>query len=375
MELALVTAEWNGRRKDLEKLPVCDAFERIFVQMLPRNFPSLFIEGYDTARKAVLSMNKRVPAAILTDIGWYLNEPLKFFAAEASEDSVRLVGAQHGAGYGSLRLIPNERHERKVSDLYVTWGWAEKEASGVINLPSPRLSTFLGTGLLPERGRNLEILYVPTCDFPYLYRFHSRPVAGQWEKYAEWQLRFFGMLPVPLRAKTRFRYQKGRWQQDEFGKSFFDRIHERFPEVRPDTGQPFDSAMKKSRFVVFDNPGTGFLEALVAEIPTFLFQDPAVWEARDATVPYLDGLCKSGILWDSPEGAAAKLVEVYDDPYAWWNGPRVREARQRYVERYALARSDWPKQWANALKEEALLAGTVARSANRARKTGCGFFL
>jgi putative transferase (TIGR04331 family) len=118
--------------------------------------------------------------------------------------------------------------------------------------------------------------------------------------------------------------------------------------------------MNESRMVVFDNLGTGFLETLIGDVPTILFQNPNLWETRDEARPYLEDLRRAGILWESPESAAAKVAEVYDDPEAWWTQPAVQEARNRFVERYAYASPDWSKQWASALKEEALLAGTVA---------------
>jgi putative transferase (TIGR04331 family) len=348
------------RRADLVKLPVSDEFERILLEILVQNIPSLFLEGYNTARKAVSAQNLQTPTAIVTDIGWYLNEPLKLFLAEASENAVRLIAVQHGAGYGTLRVMPNERHEINVSDKYFVWGWGKGESSEKLrNMPSPQLSMLRTKVRRKARGK-LLVLYMPTCDFPYLYRFHSRPVGSQWETYSECQLRFFSSLPSKLRAATQFRVQGGRWGQKTFGKTFLTRICEQFPEVRPGNGQPFCQAMNESRMVVFDNLGTGFLETLIGDVPTILFQNPNLWETRDEARPYLEDLRRAGILWESPESAAAKVAEVYDDPEAWWTQPAVQEARNRFVERYAYASPDWSKQWASALKEEALLAGTVA---------------
>jgi putative transferase (TIGR04331 family) len=97
---------------------------------------------------------------------------------------------------------------------------------------------------------------------------------------------------------------------------------------------------------------TTFLEALVANIPTILFWDPTRWEMRDEAEPYFEELRNVGILWHSPEAAAAKVDSVYEDPWEWWGVPGLQEVRQRFVDRYALASKDWARQWAKALKDE-----------------------
>ena len=108
--------------------------------------------------------------------------------------------------------------------------------------------------------------------------------------------------------------------------------------------------------MVIDHPGTSALEVLAANIPMVLFWDPKWWEMRREAEPYFEGLRKVGILWNSPETAAAKLAEIYHDPWAWWGSSEVQQARKNFADRYALAREDWADCWAKALAEELSLS-------------------
>jgi putative transferase (TIGR04331 family) len=97
------------------------------------------------------------------------------------------------------------------------------------------------------------------------------------------------------------------------------------------------------------------LETFVSNVPTILFCDPHNWEPRDEGEPYYASLRRIGVLWDSPEAAAGKLEAVYDEPWAWWGSEEVQEVRQNFVERYAYARKDWARCWAESLKREVAL--------------------
>jgi putative transferase (TIGR04331 family) len=335
---------FDHRRTGLGSLPSSGEFERIFIQSLPQNFPSLYLEAYQHARAEALLGNPQTLPVIMSATGWYFNEPFKFLAAEAAEKGSRLVTVQHGGGYGIFRFSGAELHEYRVSDTFKVWGWADEEPGKCQNLPHPKLTP----GLQAAASHNLEqIIFVATDHPRYLYRFHSTPVGSQWEDYLAWQFRFLEAIPEPFRSKIMFHPYP-----HDYGRAIRQRISERFADIRWDDGQSFYRRLKECRLVVVDNCATTFLEALVANIPTVLFWDPCRWEVRAEAEPYFESLRKVGILWDSPEAASAKVTEAYDEPWAWWGSEAVQEVRQRFVDRYALAKKDWVNCWVKALQEE-----------------------
>jgi putative transferase (TIGR04331 family) len=344
---------FDDHRNGLAALPSTDEFERAFIRLLPQNFPSLYLENYCEARDEALKLSRAIPAVIVSSVGWYsVSEPFKFLSAEASERGSRLVAVQHGSYYGMSRYKAGERYESSMGDAFMVWGWAEQEGGAFRNLPSPKLSSLLTGQSAKARPRAAEtILFVATGHPLYLQRFQSMPTGHQWTSYVAWASRFLDAVPEKLRSAILFRPSL-----QDFGLAPRKQIASRFPDVGWENGLTFYQRLESSDMVVIDHPGTTSLETLVANVPVVLFWDPGCWEMRDEAEPYFEALRKAGVLWHSPEEAAAKVAPVSEDPWAWWGSEAVQEARQRFVDRYALARRDWLKCWTEALEEEIALS-------------------
>lgn len=349
-----VTLSDPARRRLVEAAPLGrEPFAQIFATLLPTALPTLYLEGYRQARQAVQRACPTLPPVVVSG-DWHFHEPFKFLAAEASARGSRLVAVQHGGGYGIYREAPLERHEAQVSDAYMVWGWARTaEASSSRarheDLPHPKLSRLLSlkAGGLPRAAT--AILVVGTSQPRYLYRFHSTPVGSQWEDYFAWAARFLCTMPPQLRRFVTYRRARR-----DLGYGIRRRITSEVPDVQWDDGsRPLSAGLRASRLVVVDHLSTSLLEALVADVPTILFLDPMRWEVRPSAQPLFEDLRRVGILWDAPEAAAAQVQAVYEQPQAWWRHPAVQEARQRFVEHYALARPDWARQWLAMFRREA----------------------
>lgn len=344
---------FDDRRNGLASLPSTDDFERAFMRLLPQNFPSLYLENYRAARNEAVKPGRAMPAIIVSSVGWNTaSEPFKFLSAEASERGSRLIAVQHGSHYGMSRYMSSERFESSVGDSFIAWGWAEQVGGSFRNLPSPRLSSLLSTRARKRRMRKAEtILFVATGQPLYLQRFQSMPTGHQLESYVAWEARFLEAVPDKLLSAVLFRpYMR------DFGLAMRERFSRRFPKMRWGEGQTFYQRLKQSDMVVIDHPGTTSLEALVANIPTVLFWDQWYCEMRAEAEPEFEALRKVGVLCHLPEEAAAKVASVSEDPWAWWGSEAVQEARQRFVDRYALARKDWLECWTEALEEEIALS-------------------
>ena len=353
-------ALFDERRTGLARLPSRNEFERFAAQLLPKNFPTIYLEGYRSATEESLRGQPRSLRVLVSATGWYENEAFKFSAAEASERGARLVTLQHGGGYGVSRAVPIERHEARVADSFMVWGWADaaKEAGPWKNLPSPRLSSSSARRSPVRDWRKAKtVLMVATADFRYLHWFQSIAIGRQCDDYLAWQLRFLSAMPDSLRAAIVYRpYMR------DFGSAFPERIAERFPAIRRDEGLPIEKALRQSRIVVVDYCGTTFLEVLAANVPAVLFWDSGLAELRPEAEPDFDRLRRAGILLDSPEAAATKLEKIYANPWVWWGGERVQEVRRAFVERYARVRRGWVKCWLTALDAELALTGDGRRT-------------
>lgn len=288
---------FDQRRKDLAVLPSTSEFERVFVQSLPRNFPTVYLEAYQQARAEIIQRYRTVPSVIISAYGWWFNEPLKFLAAEAQARGSRLVAMQHGGGYGIFQFSAVECHESRLADSYMVWGWADAGPGKCRNLPAPKLSSLLTSRPIKPADRKTEkILFVSSAHLRYLLRFHPCPLGIQDQAYFRWQLRFLAAVPDRIRRALLFRaYPK------DYGHATCQQISARFADIKWDESKSFVSRMRESPLAVIDHCGTTFLETLQLNVPTILFWDTHWTEVMDEAEPYFEGLRKVGILWDSPK--------------------------------------------------------------------------
>ena len=52
----------------------------------------------------------------------------KFWLAKQSNQGSKIIYGQHGAGYGENLEHYAEKHELKISDYYLSWGWKSEKS-------------------------------------------------------------------------------------------------------------------------------------------------------------------------------------------------------------------------------------------------------
>lgn len=314
--------------------------------LLPRHLPILFLEGHTDFRRAVLARWPRLPRLLLTSVGWYSNETFKLVAAEATERGAELIISQHGGAYGMMDPLFSERHERRVSDRYITWGWSDRHYPGAktVELPNPKML------FKPVRSRrrtgNWMLLSNSACRYPYSWYFANAPAAHRFEEQLEGRARFIRGLGEGDRAALRVRLHHA-----DLGWGHRARLAEEFPDlVFDEDPKPWTSRADRFDLVVIDHPQTSLLECLAADVPALLFWNPALWRMRPEASAVLDGLRRAGLLLDSPEEAARRIPAILADPDGWWARPDAVAARAAFRERHARSSPDWLAAWAQSLE-------------------------
>jgi SAM-dependent methyltransferase len=350
----------SSARVGLAQLPSGDEFESLFVKSLPKNFPVLWMEGFDFARHALIKPENVLPSVIVSANAWYDNEVFKFFAAHAGECGSRLVIVQHGGGYGVYRESFDEVLEERMADTFLVWGWSSDKKGKYRDAPCLQTSPVLNVSRQRLLQPKAKSAFFSTDSTPYTQVFRSQPALDQWETYFDRQSRFFKSLPAKLHSQVLYRpYLR------DFGRGVQEALRTLAPSVEIEDmkhggGQSFQRLFG-SRLCVIDHNATTFLYSLALNVPTILYWDPEAWKARTEAEPYFNDLRSVGILWDTPEAAAAQVAAVHDDPMRWWNSPPVQAARQRFASRYASTTDDWLSEWKALLLEEIKLSQTPAQ--------------
>lgn len=219
-----------------------------------------------------------------------------------------------------------EDHQIAIADRFLTWGWKQTGQEKVV--PIGILKGFHKTQVIDKNG---GALLVEMCIPRVSYHMYSVPVAHQWINYFEEQCRFVQALPIEIREQLMVRLYS-----NDYGWCQKQRWLERFPSIRLDEGcQPIEYLIKKSRLYISTYNATTYLETMSLNIPTIIFWNPEHWELRETAMPEFEKLKSVGIFHVTPESAAKKMAEVWDNLDTWWYCEETQQVRKTFCDRYA----------------------------------------
>jgi putative transferase (TIGR04331 family) len=328
-----------GLRKKLALKKRSDSFENLLRSIIPEQMPRVYLEGYSEMSQKSLSAFPKYPKVIFTSNGLYANEGFKFWAASQTERGVKLNTAPHGGGnLGAWLWSSNESHEHQVADKFYSWGWKDPSDSKVVPLTSGQL---IGMDDRIKPDPNGKILWVSASYPRYSYVMFSAPVGPQVLDYIKNQEVFSQSVSSEVHDLLLLRlYPRERgWEEDK-------RWAEFDPSLNVYRGKKsIFNQLNLSRLAVITYIGTAYVETFVANYPTIIFWNPDHNETSSSAQPYFDALQRVGILHETPESAAAKVNEIYEDPMAWWQSEEVQEAKDNYCSQLARAPKNWRTIW------------------------------
>jgi hypothetical protein len=333
-----------ARRRQLE-LSGGAPLEQAAGALLPSSLPALYLEGFAAARLATRRGWRKAPRVIASSTGWVFNEALKFLGAEFSEEGTKLVGCQHGGGYGFYRRMPTEILETAIADVYATYGWGGK-GGRFRALPFPRMRRLEAAGARRAPAEARRLYFVGNNMPLYPYQFSNVPFGTEVGTYLDDQAAFLRALPSAAAAAATVRSYPMDW-----GLKAAERLRREFPDLEHEPkGLSLVRGFTGARLVVMDCLTTSFLEALAFDVPTLIFCPPRMVEPRPESREDLAVLKEAGIYLESPEAAARRAGELLADPMIWWMSPAVRRARAHWAARHCGLAGAWPGDWADMLR-------------------------
>jgi len=303
-------------------------FEHCIRKLIIEQIPVLYLEGYRVLIKEVSNMPwPQYPKVIFTANSAHGDEIFKAWTAVKVESGTPYVYGQHGGLYGTGKY-PTQFEIREVAttDRFLTWGWTDGNPKHYPCVANTVLGKPIGTWN-PNGGLLQETMIA--------FRYTRDPwdITIQQSEYLEDQFRFVEQLPEHICGKLTVRL------------SYNDKLHgysreeiwkARHPNVQLDNGySSIETLIRRSRLVVHTCNSTGFLETLGRNIPTIMFWNPKHWELRPSAQQYFDRIKQVGILHDTPESAAGKVLSVWDNVEEWWCQSEVQEARVYFCSRFA----------------------------------------
>lgn len=332
------------RRKELfAAIPRGDEFQDMCSAVLPQLLPRSALEDFSLWRaRANRLKSRRRFRSVVTAYGFGGNDLASHQLLDFRLQGSKLYGAQHGGGYGSFAYCPEELHETRCADLFLTWGWTTEEKQR----PLPALPLVApGRSHSRRQGDNppTKIMLLGT-DRPHLtHRIMSHPLSGQISRYFDFQKRFFEALDEETKKDFVLKPYV-----DDFSSAGSGWWKEKGVAVE---NRSLSAVVGDVKLAVVDHNATGYLELLARDIPTVVFWDPQLWELRQSVLPVFDALRSAGIFHTTPEAASAHANRVARKPLSWWDEPGTQAARIAFCRQLARASEDWQQQWQWLLSE------------------------
>ncbi|WP_061236320.1 hypothetical protein [Leptospira santarosai] len=333
----------------------------LFFKYLSEVYPTQYLEGFSQNLNEASRLLKPNLKKYLFSSGDGDTHSI-FVIAAAKEMGFKIIKAQHGGHYGYYKdNSPAFEIELPSADTFLTWGWTKMHVGKQLDhiktypLPSPWLSERKRYWSKVEVGKTgeFDILWMPQA----MKRFTGTPQGGSSirrdvinefsqymidfiEKASEKKIRVYvkpyNPMTLALLSKTYSRLS-------EIGGQYFT-CSDHF-----DKGLTKDS-LEKCSLVLWDQPGTGFLECLSCGIPTLVYWDRLYCEEEEWTKTDFEILEKNGIIHRSVSSLFEEAVFLLQNPLSWIQEPSRQIAIDSFCRKYALTSENWSEDWKYYLK-------------------------
>lgn len=309
-------------------------FEKFLTLVIPKQIPKSYIESFneiiEISRKMPWPLNPKVIITNLSQDG----DVLKFWIATKIDMGSLLYIGQHGGHYGASKISSVEKHERKIADIFLSWGWKDK---GVYPLSSYKLNS---NKLNIKKSRKKKCVVIQNVTPRYSYLMFSSVVSSLQVKYFEQQFDFVEGLNSDIRKQLSIRPFPSDygWQQN-------NRWKNRFTDIELDISSSYSKSISNAKIVIATYNATTFLETFSANIPTLIFWDSSMWELNSKSKYFFDILEDAGILFYDPVLAAKKLNTIWINIDEWWGSDEVTRAVKLFSKEYAQKPDNILKEW------------------------------
>jgi hypothetical protein len=365
---AALLAALADRRVAIEALlksaPLTDACLALMADL----FPADALEGarahYAEASRVLAPF---APTALV--LSETSNVEATYLLAAAHARGFETIGVQEGGHYGyEDDYVNGVELEYPHFDRYVTWGWSRfPDGAGMgrvtaVPLPAPWLSERRGQWRRDadpgpswwEKERPYDLLLMSNKIYPY----PTAPSGGAVSRSDHTPA--FAAELVDLAARARA--ANVRILHKSFNTATMRQLAGTLAAMREAGGgcyahvERLDKGMHpvlvaRARMVLWDQPGTGFLECLTAGLPTMI-----LWSRRyNREVPWarerFTALERAGLVHRDAASTLTEFARYKAAPSAWMRDAGRLEAARAFCAEYALADDAWKAPWRCLIRE------------------------
>ena len=309
-------------------------FKEFLISILKYNLPKIFLENFKDLENLYLrSQWPQNVNYIITSYGQYYDELFKFYVANLTKNKkVKFCILQHGYG----NLFPksdfyNVYLDRKVSDIYLSWGNLKREKNKPLFYP--RVTNSKIENFKYKKNRNILILS---------YSFSNTlitPPDGSLNGNSINQKNLFSLISFLNQIKfdlKKFIHIKN--QKINVSKNFTDSLKKKFSFLKfKSEKKSFLEVVNNFNFFIHIFFGTPFFECMALNKPSIIIYKDITHPPFDKKFyDYLKKFKKSKILFNNEKLAANFVKKNYYNLEKWWNGNELQKIRKDFCNDYCL---------------------------------------
>jgi hypothetical protein len=358
-ELFFSKIENNLQKNVLRQLSL--AYARIFIDW----FPIGFLEGLSSNLEKVCK-NSHINH-IVGVIGHDITSDIGYLASTMARSAGKtVIGVQHGGHYGYIDDFSSiGESELALYEKFLTWGWTNIDdhfpQCKTIPLPSPKLSE------KPFKYNYLEKIKSPqanTHDILFLSNlFHRFPHIST---CGNSRVDFIDEISDSQEDLMHAIKDSGLTiSHKPFNMKFLDLYPEHYRRLERAGGANYQllksthkgltvKLIKTCRILLYDQIGSGTLEAFTSEVPTIvywkrIYSREGLW-ARDLVT----GLEQHGIIHSDSDTLVQEIKVYLADPEAWMNDYGRKKAIKAFCQKFALTDPCWHDKWKEFLSKDSI---------------------
>lgn len=333
---------FSNRGRTGEAVSLSGEFGLFVSKMLPLCIPKVFIEEYSELKEFTLKSFTSSPSTIVSTSIGSIHDDFNLWIATQSRKGVKLVGVQHGGGYGTEKFFIQQDIELELSDVFLSWGWIDCKEKKIVSIPVPEFSCFKESHY-PESSGILLVTY----QYPrYFYVLQSNMPVGAMPNYIQMNIDLSLLLNENARRKLEILDYPVDW-----GWNTSEQYRESISNVDVKKGKPFLSSLRNVSIVVISGNSTVFLQAMALNCPVILLFSLSHFHLHERAIPIYKKLKDVGILHNTPQSAANHLNDVYSSIGSWWNDIAVQNVRDQFCRKFANADNNWTSKWVTIINE------------------------
>lgn len=337
-----------------------DVLAENLVNFLIKYIPLSSIEGFSQYFNEYnnLIKNKKFTAVFSTNFAQGV-EGLALISA-AKKNNIPSIGSQHGGHHGYIENhIIGKECEYKIVDYYVTWGWKDLsdgiiDHGKILNLPSPWYSERIlewralgGEKSIYIDDKKYDLIFMPNKIYP----FTPSPTGGHLTgNHLNLYCRFFKALVTELHNNNIKILHKAygtttlnlmpctiKLLNKRYSKLFHS-------EYNLEKGISLD-LIKRGNVLLWDQPGTGFLECLVLGIPTFVIWSNIFNRSEINSQKLFKDLIDVGIIHHETPTLIKSYLDFKKNKKEWWENDLRQNAIKKFIKYYANTDYNWADIW------------------------------